>query len=125
MTSGKRRDGRACPLDQAGNVELAWSDAVERREVAAQHMVEGIDHAGPLQGPQVGDLLNHHDHAPITARVLADGAGADSVDVSAVCALDDLLRRRVKRRRQWLQQILPPLDERQRRLARRAVAEPR
>ncbi len=52
--------------------------------------IEAVDDARPLQRPQVADFFHHHDHALITARILADAAGIDGVDVGAVRALDDL-----------------------------------
>ena len=37
----------------------------------------------PFQRPQVGDILDHHDRAGIAARVTADRAGVDGVDIAA------------------------------------------
>ena len=87
----------------------------------AENVVERIHHAGPLQRPQVADLLHHHDQRRVAPRVLADGARGDGVDIAAVGAFDDLGRRLVERCSQRLQEIHAPLEQRQRRLARRAV----
>src|SRR5215468_9799138 len=70
-------DRWGCPRDDPHDVELFRSDTVERREVAAEHVVEGVDHAGPLERPQIGDFLDHHDEAAIAPRILADSTGAD------------------------------------------------
>ena len=93
--------------------------------MATQHMVKAIDDTGALQRPQIADLLNHHDQAGVAPRVLTDRAWGDGVECAAGVAFDDLGRGVAKGRRQRLQQVRPPLEQRQGRLARRARPQPR
>ena len=42
--------------------KLLRTDAVERRQRAAQYVVAGVDDMGAFQCPQIGDILDHHDY---------------------------------------------------------------
>ena len=114
------RHRRRRPFDQAADLEPIGADAVEWRQVATQDMVEAADDARALERPQVADLLHHHDQARVAARVLANCAGRNGVEIAAIAALDDLGRGIAERRRQGLQQLRATLEQRQSRLARRA-----
>ncbi len=93
--------------------------------MAAEHVVEAIDDAGALQRPQIADLLDHDDQRAIAARILAEAARRHGIEVAAAGALDDLLDRGGERLGKRHEQIVAPLDQRQRRLARRARPEAR
>ena len=63
------------PLQQRRDVEPFRRDAVQRRQRPAQHMIAAAEHAGPLQRPEIGDILHHAEQMRIAARIAADGAG--------------------------------------------------
>ena len=49
--------------DQLADAQGVGTDAVQRREQAAQHVVAAAEGAGPLHGPEGADLLDHADQA--------------------------------------------------------------
>src|SRR5207245_6531550 len=54
--------------------EVVGADAVERRQPAAEHVIDAPVFAGALDGADVGRLLHHADQSRVAPRVAADGA---------------------------------------------------
>ena len=88
-------------------------------------MVEAVDDTGALERPQVADLLDDNDQRAIAARILAETARGQRIEVAAVRALDDLLHGVGQRFGERHEQLVAPLDERQRGLACRTWSKPR
>ena len=65
----------ARPLDQLGDGEILGADAVERRERAAEHVIEPVEHGGALERPEIADLLDHADERAVARVVAAERAG--------------------------------------------------
>ena len=61
-------------------------DAVERRECAAEHVVEATELARPLDRDQVDRLLDNADHRVVAAGVTADRADLVLRQVAAFVA---------------------------------------
>src|SRR5215831_10785756 len=80
---------------------------------------------GAFQRPQIGDILDHHDHRRVAAFIGANRARIGGVDVSAHRADRDALHGGLQGDRQWRHQLFALLDERQGGAARRARAEAR
>ena len=78
-----------------------------------------------LERPKVGDVGDHHDDRGIAPHVGADRARILGVDISAHPADLDLLQRGLHRRGKRRHDLLALLDQKERRAARRAGAEPR
>ena len=75
---------RATRATKRSMVEIVRADAVERRQRAAEHMVAGIDDAGALQRPEVGDILDHDDQGPRRGAGRAQIVqGSTRVDIAA------------------------------------------
>src|SRR5258705_4081605 len=74
-------------LDQTPDVEALRPDPIERRQVTAEDMIDGVRDPGPLERPQVADLLDHDDQRAIAARILTDGTRAQRIDAAARRAL--------------------------------------
>ena len=88
------------PRHQLGDAQVGGLHAVERRERAAEHVVEAAELARALDGDDVGRLLHHADDARVAARVGADGAQLALGQVEAAAAEADLLFHLGDRRRQ-------------------------
>ena len=75
---GRQDDLRdaACihPLDQFLDAQMLGVDAVERRERAAQHVIEAAEVAALLDGDDVAGLFHHADDGGVAARVAAEDA---------------------------------------------------
>ena len=105
--------------------EVLRTDAVERRQRPAQHVVAAAGRIGPLQRPQIGDVGDHDDDRVIAPRVGAHGAGVLGVDIAAGLADLDLVDRHLQRAGERRHQRLALLDQMQRRAPRRARPKPR
>ena len=82
-------------VSDAGNqrfeVDVLRPDAVERRQRAAKNVVTGTDSAGAFERPKIGDGLDDDKHMRIAARVAADRAGIERVDIAAFRADENFL----------------------------------
>jgi len=105
--------------------QVLRTDAVERRQRAAQHVIPRMEHFGTLERPEIGDVRHHHNHRRIAPRIGAHRAWVLGVDVAAGAAHLDLFDRGLQGRGERRHQRLALLDEMQRRAARRARTEPR
>jgi hypothetical protein len=114
---------RGSTLDKLLDREVIRPDAIKRREHAAQHMVAAAARLGALQRPKVGDILHHHQHGILAARVGAHRAGADSVDIAAAFALHDIVARDRHRLGQRPEKLVFAFDKVQGRTAGRTRAE--
>ncbi len=111
-------------LDELADIEVFRADAVERRQVAAEHVIAPLEGARAFQRPQVAHLLEHAEQGPVAPLVAADGAGVGGVDVAADRAGPHGARDRVQRPDQRLHQHLALLQEVERRAAGRAGPKP-
>ena len=105
------------PGEQARDVEPVRPDAVERRQMAAEDVIARVDDAGPLQRPQVADLLDDDDQRGIARSGPGRWYRASRCRYCRRWGTRQLLRRDVQRLRQRHQQVLTPFQQRQRRLA--------
>src|SRR5215213_2333364 len=76
---------------QLGDLQVLRVDAVDRRQRPAEHVVEAAELVRPLDGDDVGGLLDDADHRPVAAVVLADRAARAFGEVEADLAEADLL----------------------------------
>ena len=113
------------PCTSGRESELLGTDAIERREVAAENMVEALDDARTLQRPQIADLFNHADFAGVAARISTDGAGLHRIQIAALLTAGDFARRIRQGIDQRLQQSFLAFDQMQCRTARRTRPEAR
>jgi hypothetical protein len=111
--------------DSVRDGEVVGADAVERRQRAAQHVIEPVDDRGALQRPEIAHLLHHADQRAVARLVAAQRAWALRIDIAANFAVEDGVARLGERGRQGIEQLLLLLDEMQRRAPRRARPEPR
>ena len=111
--------------DQRLDVEIVRADAIERRQRAAEHVVFRVHRAGAFQRPEVRDILDDNQGGAVAARVGADRAGIDRVDIAADRAFGDLVDRLGERGGERTHQLVLLLDHVQRGAAGRAGAEPR
>jgi hypothetical protein len=86
-------------------------DAVERRERAAEHVVEAAELARPLDGDQIDRLLDHADHRVVAAGVPADRADLVLRQVAALVAEANSLLDLLDRGRERERLVLRPLQE--------------
>ena len=77
--------------DQLGDPQVLRVDPVDRREGAAEDVVEAAVLVGPLDRDHVTGLLDHADHRGVAGRVLADPAARPLREVEADLAEADLL----------------------------------
>ncbi len=68
---------------QVGNTELLRSDTIHRRERSVEDVIDTVVVARPLDGSDVGWLLEYADQALIACRICAVVAGIDVGDVVA------------------------------------------
>jgi hypothetical protein len=86
-------------VDQALDLQLLRPDAAQRRQRAAQHVIEPVELAGDFDADDVIRIFHHADHLLIALRiaavlaqlgvadVVADGAHGELVfDVENACA---------------------------------------
>ena len=71
------------PRHKLLDVELIWTDAVERRQRSAEHVVARAHRAGALQRPEVGHILDNDQRGAIPAHIGTNGAGIGRVDIAA------------------------------------------
>ena len=76
-----------------------------------------------IECPEVGDFLHHAQQAGVAARIAAQRARIDGVDIATGRAGDEILRHRLQRREQRFERGLALLDQVQHRAPRRARAE--
>ena len=94
------RDAAALdPAQQLGDLQVLGVDPVDRREGAAEHVVEAAVFVGALDRDHVGRLLDHADRRPVAVRVGADPAERALGEVEALLAEADLLLHFADRRR--------------------------
>ena len=74
-------------------------------------MVAGVERAGALQRPQIGNVLDHDQQALLAARIGADGARVAGIDVAASGADHDGFHRHVHGLGQGAEQFVLLLDE--------------
>ena len=79
------------PLQQLVDPQVGGLDAVDRRERAAEHVVQPAVLGGPLHRDQVGGLLDHADQRVVAADVEADRAHLVLGQVAALAAEADAL----------------------------------
>src|SRR5690606_35352387 len=112
-------------LDETADVQPLGADSVEWRKVAAEHVIERIDHAGALKGPEVRYILDHHDERAVAPGILADGAWGHCVDGAANRALNQLCCGIVEGCRQRHEQVIASLQQGKGCLAGRPITQPR
>jgi hypothetical protein len=78
-------------VDELGDLQVLGIDAVDRREGAAQHVVEPAELVGALDGNDVAGLLDDADDRAVAPLVLADAAARALGEVEAHLAEADLL----------------------------------
>src|SRR4029077_21136055 len=78
-------------MHQLVDAEMLGLDAVERRERAAQHVVEAAILRRPLERDEVDRLLDDADERAVAARVEADRAELLLGEVAALVAEADAL----------------------------------
>ena len=105
--------------------QVLRTDAVERRQRRAEHVIETVGGVRALQRPEIGDVGDHDDDRGIAPRVGADGAGILRVDIAAGVADLDLVDRHLQRAGQRRHQRLALFDQMQRRAPRRTRSKPR
>ena len=84
-------DAVADPLDEPADAQVAGLDAVERRERAAEHVVEPAVLVRPLEREHVDGLLDDADDRAVAPRVRADAAELLLGQVAALAARPDAL----------------------------------
>ena len=82
---------RLDPAQQLGDLQVLGVDPVDRREGAAEHVVEAAVLVGALDRDHVGRLLDHADRRPVAVGVGADPAARPLGEVEALLAEADLL----------------------------------
>ena len=91
---------RLDPAQQLGDLQVLGVDPVDRREGAAEHVVEAAVLVGALDRDHVGGLLDHADRRAVAVGVRADPAERALGEVEAALAEADLLLHLADRRRQ-------------------------
>jgi len=69
--------------DERRHVEPLRRDAVKCRQGTAQNVITALEHAGPFQRPQIGNVFHHAKDAGIAARIAAQGARRSGVEIAA------------------------------------------
>src|SRR5262245_8491058 len=85
--------------------------AVERRERAAEHVIEAAELACSLDGDQVDRLLDDADQRVVAARVAADRADVLFGQVAALVAETDAFLDLLDRGRERQRLVLRPLEQ--------------
>jgi len=116
---------RRHPLDQLADAEVLGANPFERREPPAEHVVAAGEQLGPVERPQVGDVLDHAQQARVAAGIGANATRIARVDIAADMALDECVPHRRERLKQLPERRLAPLDQPQDRPPRRTRAEAR
>ena len=114
------------PLDAAQQLvdaQVLGLDAVERRERAAEHVVEAAVLVRPLERDQVDRLLDDADDGAVAARVEADRAELLLGQVAALAAEADALLHLLDRRRERERLVLADREQVEREPLRRARAD--
>lgn len=101
------------PPQKAIHVETLWTDPVEGRQHAPQHMIAAGEQARAIQRPEIRDMRHHADKRWIAPRVGAHPAGRGDIDVPARGTADQRLLHALKGRHQGRQDRLPVLDKMQ------------
>src|SRR5262245_62559489 len=116
----------AVPLDAAQQLvdaQVLRLDAVQRRERAAEHVVEPAVLVRALDRDQVGGLLDDADDRVVAPRVTADLAGLILRQVPALAAEADPLLDLLERAREGQRLVLRHAEEVEREPLRRALAD--
>jgi hypothetical protein len=111
--------------DQLVDAEMFRFDAVERRERAAEDVVEPAELAGALDGQEVDRLLDDTDHGVVPAGVATDRADVLLRQVAALHAEADTLLDVFDRGGEGERLVLRPLQQVEREAVRRARADAR
>ena len=112
-------------FDEGGDVQLLRPAPVERRERAAEDVIQALEGAAALERPEVADILDHANQRPVACRVAAEGAGIGRIQVAAGRTRPDVLGRLLQGRGEGQHEGLRLLDHLERRPARRARPEAR
>ena len=110
--------------DQPVDAEILGPDALQRRKPAAEHVEAAREQPRAVERPEVRDLLDHAEQARVAARVGADAAGIDGVDIAAGRADREVLADLLQRAQQRHQRGLALLHQMQHGAPGRARAEP-
>src|SRR5690606_17893132 len=101
------------------------TDAIERRQMPPKHVIETIDDGSALQRPEITDFLGYDNERPVAPRITANSAWRDRVEIGADLAGYEVARRLLHGLGERFEQLMAPLQKRERSLARRARSEPR
>src|SRR5204863_5130088 len=118
----------AVPLhasEQLVDPEVLWLDAVERRERAAEDVVEAAELVGPLERDEVDRLLDDADDGMVAARVDADRAQLLLREVAALAAEADALLHLLDRGGERERLVAARLEQVEREALRRSRPDPR
>jgi len=115
---------RLDPPEQLVDAQVARLDAVERREGAAEHVVEAAELRRPLERDHVNRLLDHADERVVPACVEADCADFFFGEVPALAAETHAFLHLFERRRERERFVLRPLQDVEREPLRRALTDP-
>ncbi len=74
------------PLHQAVQPQCLRADAVQRRQLAAEHVVTAPEVGRAIDHAHRRGLLHHADHSGISPGIAADGAGLVLSEVAALLA---------------------------------------
>ena len=105
--------------------QILRTDAIERRQGRAEHVIESIGGGGAFQRPEIGDIGDDNDDRGVAAGIGADCAGTLGIDVAAGLADLDPVDRNLQRGSERRHQRIALLDQMQRRAPRRTRTEPR
>jgi hypothetical protein len=105
--------------DQARQIEIGRTNAVERRKGAPKHMVARPGGARPLQSPKIADGLHDDERRRVAPLIRTDRAGIARVDIAADRTGQDALLRDAQRLGERRKQRLALTDEVERDAARR------
>src|SRR5437867_3775873 len=101
------------------------TDAVERRQTSAEHVIHAAKLPGPLDRSDVRRLLDHADDRRVTARVAADDAERVLGEVEAALARTNPVAEREQRFREAATLFLRLLQQMIREAERRLSTDPR
>ena len=74
------------PVDQLGDGQIFGPHTLDRRQRAAQHMIEPLPCPCPFQRPEIAHLLDDADDGAVAARIGTQGARIDGIDIAAMAA---------------------------------------
>src|ERR1700731_941391 len=113
------------PFNEAWEVQVLGTYAVERRQGSAQHMIARAENSGAFERPEIGHRLDDDERVAVAPLIPAQSARIAGIGIATGAAGHDFFARNPQSIGKRREKFLALAYQMQRGAARRAWAKPR